>query len=73
MLWKCSYHNSMSFLFPYYIYLNRCTKYLLSIQYFGNHGNLQLSVQAGASLRLKCGAHGSPQPEVMWYKVLKNG
>ena len=32
-----------------------------------------MRVQAGASLRLKCGAQGVPQPEVAWYQVERSG
>lgn len=33
----------------------------------------QMRVQAGASLRLKCGATGMPHPDVKWYRVRKSG
>lgn len=33
----------------------------------------KMLVQQGASLRLKCGSHGTPSPDVAWYRVERKG
>lgn len=34
---------------------------------------IQVMVQQGASLRLKCGSKGVPSPDVAWYRVNRKG